>query len=82
MELPEDGASCASSTPTRDSIRESPEASEYIRELQTVQMTAGGVMECWFYRYNWKPDASRAIESGVWRRVERSAARILMRSVT
>jgi gamma-glutamylcyclotransferase (GGCT)/AIG2-like uncharacterized protein YtfP len=43
-----------------------PAASEYIRERQTVQMVAGETLECWFYRYLWKPDPARAITSGVW----------------
>lgn len=48
---------------------ESPEGSEYIRELQMVEMADGsGSLECWFYRYNWKPDASQAIPDGVWKR--------------
>ena len=44
----------------------SPETSEYTRELRRVEMVDGTTLECWFYVYNWKPDASRAIASGVW----------------
>jgi gamma-glutamylcyclotransferase (GGCT)/AIG2-like uncharacterized protein YtfP len=40
--------------------------SEYIRELQRIDMEAGGTMECWFYRYNWKVRDDRRILSGDW----------------
>ena len=66
MELPEDASVLRQLDAYEGFDPEAPEASEYIRELRTVQMAAGGAMECWFYRYNRKPDASRAIASGVW----------------
>jgi len=46
----------------------SPASSEYIRERQTVKLADGRTLDCWFYGYNWKPDASKAIPSGVWKR--------------
>jgi len=46
----------------------SPATSEYIRERQTVELSDGRTLACWFYRYNWKPDPARAIASGEWRR--------------
>jgi gamma-glutamylcyclotransferase (GGCT)/AIG2-like uncharacterized protein YtfP len=46
----------------------SPESSEYVRELRSVELVAGGSLECWIYIYNWKADASRAIKSGAWRK--------------
>jgi len=29
-----------------------PETSDFVRERQTVELAAGGTLECWFYRYN------------------------------
>ncbi|MGB7264938.1 MAG: gamma-glutamylcyclotransferase family protein [Terracidiphilus sp.] len=45
-----------------------PEKSEYIREKQSVMLATGETIECWFYRYNREPDASRIIASGAWER--------------
>jgi gamma-glutamylcyclotransferase (GGCT)/AIG2-like uncharacterized protein YtfP len=66
MQLPEDASILRRLDGYEGFDPQSSESSEYVRELRTVQMAAGGAMECWFYRYNWKPDASRAIASGVW----------------
>jgi gamma-glutamylcyclotransferase (GGCT)/AIG2-like uncharacterized protein YtfP len=66
MELPEDESVLRKFDTYEGFDPRSPESSEYVRELQMVEMAAGGVMECWFYRYNWKPDASRATASGMW----------------
>lgn len=46
----------------------SPEASEYIRERQTVELVDGGSLECWFYRYNREPRDGTRVESGAWGR--------------
>jgi gamma-glutamylcyclotransferase (GGCT)/AIG2-like uncharacterized protein YtfP len=46
----------------------SPEASEYIRERQTVELVDGGSLECWFYRYNREPRNLPRVESGEWGR--------------
>ena len=42
------------------------EQSEFVRERLPVELAAGGTIECWFYRYNWKTDESRVIASGIW----------------
>ena len=47
---------------------EAPETSEYLRERQTVELSQGGTLECWIYRYNGKTDGKRVIESGDWRK--------------
>jgi gamma-glutamylcyclotransferase (GGCT)/AIG2-like uncharacterized protein YtfP len=44
-----------------------PEQSEYVRGWVVVEMEAGGTMECWIYRYNWKVDAARVVQDGIWR---------------
>ncbi len=44
----------------------SPDASEYVREPQTVELADGRSLECWFYRYNLPVNAAQIIESGVW----------------
>jgi len=43
-------------------------SSEFVRERQSVELSDGHRMECWFYRYNGKPDEARRIASGAWRR--------------
>jgi gamma-glutamylcyclotransferase (GGCT)/AIG2-like uncharacterized protein YtfP len=68
MELPADASVLRKLDAYEGFDPQAPEASEYIRELRMVQMAAGGTVECWFYRYIWKPDPARAIESGVWRK--------------
>jgi gamma-glutamylcyclotransferase (GGCT)/AIG2-like uncharacterized protein YtfP len=35
---------------------EAPAASEFVRVRESVQMSDGGAMECWMYRYNRAPD--------------------------
>jgi gamma-glutamylcyclotransferase (GGCT)/AIG2-like uncharacterized protein YtfP len=47
---------------------QAPESSEYIRERQIVELKAGGMVECWFYRYNRRPRDGNRIESGAWGR--------------
>jgi gamma-glutamylcyclotransferase (GGCT)/AIG2-like uncharacterized protein YtfP len=66
LQLPEDASILRQFDAYEGFDPKTPEAGEYTRERQSVQLAAGGVIECWFYRYNWKPDASRAIESGAW----------------
>jgi gamma-glutamylcyclotransferase (GGCT)/AIG2-like uncharacterized protein YtfP len=72
MELPEDPGILRQLWRRLDAYEEydtrSPETSEYVRELQRVELTAAGALECWFYRYNWKPDESRLIASGEWQK--------------
>ncbi|MGH9561763.1 MAG: gamma-glutamylcyclotransferase family protein, partial [Terracidiphilus sp.] len=36
---------------------EAPQASEFVRVKQIVQLSAGGTLECWMYRYNRQPRA-------------------------
>jgi gamma-glutamylcyclotransferase (GGCT)/AIG2-like uncharacterized protein YtfP len=43
-----------------------PEASLFIRVLQSVQFKAGGTLECWVYVYNQSVDGARLVESGVY----------------
>jgi gamma-glutamylcyclotransferase (GGCT)/AIG2-like uncharacterized protein YtfP len=45
---------------------QAPETSEYIREKQAVELKAGGMVECWFYRYNRKPRNAPQVENGAW----------------
>ena len=68
MELPEDPGLLRQLDSYEEYDPQSPETSEYVRELQRVELTAGGALGCWFYRYNWKPDESRLIASGAWRK--------------
>lgn len=46
----------------------SPDTSEFIREVRRVQVATGDTIECWFYRYNRKPDPLSAIRSGKWQK--------------
>jgi gamma-glutamylcyclotransferase (GGCT)/AIG2-like uncharacterized protein YtfP len=68
MELPADASVLRRLDAYEGFDPEAPEASEYIREQRTVEMAAGGTMECWFYRYNWISDPSTAIENGEWQK--------------
>jgi gamma-glutamylcyclotransferase (GGCT)/AIG2-like uncharacterized protein YtfP len=36
---------------------ERPETSEFVRVRQTVELSGGGTLECWMYRYNREPRA-------------------------
>jgi gamma-glutamylcyclotransferase (GGCT)/AIG2-like uncharacterized protein YtfP len=44
------------------------EASEFVRERQMVELSDQRRLECWFYRYNGKPDEARIIASGAWQK--------------
>ena len=44
-----------------------PEACEFVRELREVELAADGSLNCWFYRYNRKPDEASLIVDGIWR---------------
>lgn len=46
---------------------EAPGPSEFVRERQMVELNDGRRLECWFYRYNGKPEETMAIASGMWR---------------
>ena len=67
MELPEDKNVLQRLDEYEGFDPESPETSEFVRQRQMVQLRDGSVVECWFYRYNGKLDATRVIMSGVWR---------------
>jgi gamma-glutamylcyclotransferase (GGCT)/AIG2-like uncharacterized protein YtfP len=43
------------------------EANEFVRELQTVGLSDGRTVKCWFYRYNLPANAAKIIEDGSWR---------------
>jgi gamma-glutamylcyclotransferase (GGCT)/AIG2-like uncharacterized protein YtfP len=68
MELPEDPEILRQLDTYEDCDPQASEKSEYVRELREVELASGGTLTCWFYRYNWKPDESRLIASGDWRR--------------
>jgi gamma-glutamylcyclotransferase (GGCT)/AIG2-like uncharacterized protein YtfP len=66
MELPEDDGLLARLDAYEGFNPQSPATSEYIRELQVVELKTGGTVECWFYRYNRKPKDADRVESGEW----------------
>jgi gamma-glutamylcyclotransferase (GGCT)/AIG2-like uncharacterized protein YtfP len=66
MQLPEDKTFLGRLDTYEGFDPAAPETSEYIRERYTVELAEGGTLECWFYRYNRKPDETRMIASGVW----------------
>jgi gamma-glutamylcyclotransferase (GGCT)/AIG2-like uncharacterized protein YtfP len=67
MQLPEDPGLLRRLDAYEEYDPQSRETSEYVRELQLVELSFGETLQCWFYRYNWKPDESRLIASGAWR---------------
>jgi gamma-glutamylcyclotransferase (GGCT)/AIG2-like uncharacterized protein YtfP len=67
MELPEDPEILPKLDAYEECDPQSPATSEYVREFQIVELASGGTLECWFYRYNGKPDPKTVIEDGVWR---------------
>jgi gamma-glutamylcyclotransferase (GGCT)/AIG2-like uncharacterized protein YtfP len=68
LELPEDANVLRKLDAYEEFDPEAPAASEFVRVRQSVEMSEGGAMECWFYRYNWRPHSARAIEDEEWRR--------------
>ena len=73
MELPEDPEILRRLDAYEECAPQSPETSEYVRELREVELVAGGSLMCWFYRYNWEVYESQVIASGAW---ARSASRL------
>jgi gamma-glutamylcyclotransferase (GGCT)/AIG2-like uncharacterized protein YtfP len=67
MELPDDPEILRRLDAYEECDPLAPDTSEYVRELQRVELATGGSLDCWFYRYNWKPDELRAIASGDWK---------------
>ena len=68
MELPEDENVLARLDAYEGFDPQAPETSEYIRELQVVELMTGDPVECWFYRYNREPRDADKVESGAWGR--------------
>ncbi len=68
MELPEEEGLLEQLDQYEGFDPRSPEASEYIRERQIVELKTGGTVECWFYRYNREPRNLPRVESGEWAR--------------
>ena len=68
LELPEDESILRQHDEYEGFDPQAPEQCEFVRELLLVEMATGGAIECWFYRYNCRPDSARAIEGGEWRR--------------
>ena len=63
MELPEDASFLNELDAYEGFDPQAPEASEFIRVRQLVELNDGGAVECWFYLYNREPDPTREIES-------------------
>ncbi len=57
LELPEDPALLSQLDEYEGYDPQEPAASEFVRVRQIVELSGGGTMECWFYRYNGKPKA-------------------------
>ena len=68
MELPDDASYLGQLDFYEGFDPKAPETSEYVRERLTVDLSQGGTLECWFYRYSGTTDGKRTIESGVWRK--------------
>lgn len=66
MELPEDENIFRQLDDYEGFDPQAPGASEFVRERQTVDLSDGRKLECWFYRYNGKLDGVPVIRSGVW----------------
>ena len=68
LELPEDASVLRALDAYEGFDPEAPGTSEFVRERQSVELSGGGKVECWFYRYNRPLGGARAIEGGAWRR--------------
>lgn len=67
MELPEEKTILQQLDDYEGFDPQSSDRSEFVREQQTVELSDGGKLECWLYRYNGKLDKARVIPSGIWR---------------
>ncbi len=56
MELPEDASVLEQLDAYEGFDPQAPETSEFVRVRQAVELSNGGKVECWFYRYNREPD--------------------------
>ncbi len=72
MALPEDESLLGQFDDYEGFDPQAPETSEFVREQQTVQMSDGQTVQCWFYRYNGAAAEARAIPNGVWKKIDRS----------
>jgi gamma-glutamylcyclotransferase (GGCT)/AIG2-like uncharacterized protein YtfP len=70
MELPDDPEFLRRLDAYEECDPQSPETSEYVRELREVELAAGGARTCWFYRYNWETGEKRVIAGGSWKNRE------------
>jgi gamma-glutamylcyclotransferase (GGCT)/AIG2-like uncharacterized protein YtfP len=61
MELPEDESFLHRLDEYEGFDPQAPETSEFVRARQTVELSAGGTLDCWVYWYNGKPGRSRQI---------------------
>ncbi|MGA2207380.1 MAG: gamma-glutamylcyclotransferase family protein [Terracidiphilus sp.] len=68
MELPEDENMLARLDAYEGFDPLAPEASEFVRERQAVELNGGGKVECWFYRYNREPRNAPIVKDGEWGR--------------
>ena len=68
MELPEDENFLRLLDDYEGFDPKAPKASEFVRERQMVELSDQRRLECWFYRYNVKPDEARIIASGAWQK--------------
>jgi gamma-glutamylcyclotransferase (GGCT)/AIG2-like uncharacterized protein YtfP len=55
LELPEDASVLRQLDEYEGYDPQDPETSEFVRVRQTVELSGGGTMECWIYRYNGEP---------------------------
>jgi len=57
LELPEDESVLSQLDEYEGYDSRDPEASEFVRVRQAVELSGGGTLECWIYRYNREPKA-------------------------
>jgi gamma-glutamylcyclotransferase (GGCT)/AIG2-like uncharacterized protein YtfP len=57
LQLPEDEGILRQLDAYEGYDAERPETSEFVRVRQTVELSGGGTLECWMYRYNREPSA-------------------------
>jgi gamma-glutamylcyclotransferase (GGCT)/AIG2-like uncharacterized protein YtfP len=57
LELPEDACLLRQIDEYEGYDPQAPETSEFVRVRQVVELSGGGTLECWIYRYNGKPGA-------------------------
>lgn len=76
MELPDDPELLQKLDAYEECDPQSPNISEYVREVREIQLADGGKQPCWFYRYNWDVGERELIAGGDWKsRVQGSGFR-------